>query len=235
MSLPINIPGRIVKDQAVTALWANSVREAIARLAQRKGPQRAAGGGGGGSSHPFRLVADEVSSAPVLRVSDGAFQVVRWVTNTNTIESNSFTFAVEINSDTLGTESTDGYLTLSVSTTYGVFIVATKTVAPKTSYSNGTGTPWGIGITDPIVIIDSTYTEATDTDGLTSTGTHQGKAAWYLGKAEVDGDGAVTLTQHHRSDIAIVEPVWVIPTIVSADASNSISTGSDGGAYYDEP
>lgn len=46
MSLPINIPGRIVKDQAVTALWANSVREAIARLASRKVPRRGVGGGG---------------------------------------------------------------------------------------------------------------------------------------------------------------------------------------------
>jgi hypothetical protein len=50
MSLPINLPPRIVKGQAATSEWANSVREAIARLASVKPPQRAAGGGGGGSA-----------------------------------------------------------------------------------------------------------------------------------------------------------------------------------------
>jgi hypothetical protein len=192
--------------------------------------------GGGSYRHPFQLVADEVAGNPVLRVADGAFQVVRWVTNGNTIDANAFTLDVQINADTLGTESTDGYLTLSPSTDYGVFIVADKSVAALTSFTNGTGTPWAIGIVDPIVIISSTYTESTDTDNLTGTGgTHQGKAAWYLGKVEVDADDNVTLTQHQRSDIAITTPVWVIPTIVSADANNSVSVGSDGGAYYDEP
>lgn len=50
MSLPINIPPRIpTKGQyAITATWANGVREAIARLAaRREKPTR--GGGGGGS------------------------------------------------------------------------------------------------------------------------------------------------------------------------------------------
>lgn len=50
MSLPINLPGRVVTDQPITATWANSIREAIARLAQRK--LSAVSGGGSGSSSP---------------------------------------------------------------------------------------------------------------------------------------------------------------------------------------
>jgi hypothetical protein len=42
MKLPINLPDRVVKDQAVTAAWANSIREAIWRLSQRKPPIQSA-------------------------------------------------------------------------------------------------------------------------------------------------------------------------------------------------
>jgi hypothetical protein len=42
MKLPINLPDRVVKDQAVTAAWANSIREAIWRLSKRKPPIQSA-------------------------------------------------------------------------------------------------------------------------------------------------------------------------------------------------
>lgn len=48
MSLPINLPPRVVKDMAVTAVWANSIREAIARLANRRISNNRGGGSGGG-------------------------------------------------------------------------------------------------------------------------------------------------------------------------------------------
>jgi hypothetical protein len=56
MRLPINLPARVVKDQPVTATWANSIREAIWRLSQRK--EIGFGGGGGGSTEikPLQIV-----------------------------------------------------------------------------------------------------------------------------------------------------------------------------------
>jgi len=40
MSLPINLPPRVVPGQPVSAFWANSLRESIARLARRKAIRR---------------------------------------------------------------------------------------------------------------------------------------------------------------------------------------------------
>jgi len=46
-TLPINLPQRVTRGQAVSADWANSIREAIARLANRKHPQKKGGSSGG--------------------------------------------------------------------------------------------------------------------------------------------------------------------------------------------
>ena len=53
MKLPINLPERVIKDQPVTADWANSIREAIWRLAKRKSEPSGGGGGGGSGPCPF--------------------------------------------------------------------------------------------------------------------------------------------------------------------------------------
>jgi hypothetical protein len=54
MSLPINLPKRFPKGSRtpLDADWANSIREAIARLIQRR-PTVISGGGGGGDRNPF--------------------------------------------------------------------------------------------------------------------------------------------------------------------------------------
>lgn len=56
MSLPINIPPRIPTrgNYAITAQWANGVRESIARLANRKFPQQRGGGGGSSDYVPWQ-------------------------------------------------------------------------------------------------------------------------------------------------------------------------------------
>lgn len=59
MSLPINIPPRIpTKGQyAITANWANNVRECLGRLAaRREKPRRGSGGGGGSAYTPWKPV-----------------------------------------------------------------------------------------------------------------------------------------------------------------------------------
>ena len=49
-TLPINLPQRVTSGQPVSAAWANSIREAIYRLASRKYVSRKGGAGGGVSS-----------------------------------------------------------------------------------------------------------------------------------------------------------------------------------------
>jgi hypothetical protein len=195
------------------------------------------GGGGGGTiyQHPFRIVATTVDDDPAIMVGDGAFSVVRWFTDNSTIYSNSEEYAVQINSMPLGYGEFSGKLTLAADTDYGVFIVAETSLGSRVPFANGTGFPVSMAVSDPIVIVSSTLTSATDLGALTSAGTYEGYAGWYLGKAEVDADGVVSVTQYRKSDICVTEPVWVSPTIVSGDAGNSITTGTDGGAYYEEP
>lgn len=190
---------------------------------------------GGARSHPFKIVADEVAGNPVIRVSDGAFTVQSWFTNGNLIECNAEEEAVAIGAGNIGTESGDGYLSVSPSTTYGVFILAETLMTSTTAFANGTGYPGKVRVFDPLVVIDSTNTTASSLNAMTSTGSYSGYCGWFLGTVVVDAVGGITITQYRKSDITVVEPVWVYQTIVSLDASNSISTGSDGGAFYDEP
>lgn len=197
-------------------------------------PARPARSGGGERSHPFKIVADEVAGNPVIRVADGAFTVESWFTNGNIIECNAEEETVAIGSGNIGTESGDGYLSVSASTTYGVFIVAETLTTSATVFTNGTGYPGKIRIFDPLVAISSTNTTAASLNAMTSSGTYAGYCGWFLGTVVVDASGGITITQYRKSDITVVEPVWVYQTIVSAD-TNDITTGSDGGAVYVTP
>jgi len=60
-NLPINLPMRVVSGQAVSAVWANSIREAIARLANR-GEEKKRGGGVGSVSRGAFYTIYTVSS-----------------------------------------------------------------------------------------------------------------------------------------------------------------------------
>ena len=60
-NLPINLPMRVVSGQPVSAVWANSIREAIARLANR-GEEKKRGGGVGSVSRGAFYTIYTVSS-----------------------------------------------------------------------------------------------------------------------------------------------------------------------------
>jgi hypothetical protein len=188
--------------------------------------------------HPFQIFAAEVSGNPVIRVADGAFTVQSWFTNGNTIECNALEDPVLIGGGSLGVDSGDGYLSVSPSTTYGVFVVAKTLATSGSAFTNGTGYPGKIRIYDPIIAISSSNTTASSLNAMTSAGTYAGYCGWFLGTVAVDAGGAMVISHHRKSDISVVEPAWVYQTIVSADTSggtNSITPGSDGGAYYVEP
>jgi len=198
--------------------------------------QQKQSGGGGSAVHPFRIVASTVATLPVIRVSKGMFTVQSWYTATNTIECNALEESVTVGGGSIGTESTDGYLSVSASTTYGVFVVAETLATSTSAFANGTGYPGKVRIFDPIVAISSSNTTAASLNAMTSSGTYAGYCGWFLGTVVVDGDGGITITQHRRSDITVVEPVWVYQTIVHPDGSNSITAdGTTGGAFYDAP
>ena len=196
------------------------------------------------ASPPFQLISGKDEDGdPVLYVRHGAFTVEKWFTaaSGSTLDCNALELAVTVNAGPLvsaanpiGSLSPPGALALDVSTDYGAWIVAETSLVSKTAFTDGS-VPKAMAFSDPIVIISETALAASDANSLTTTGTYEGFAAWFLGSVSVDGDGVVSLEQYRRSDITVVEPVWIHPVIVSADVPNSITAGSDGGALYEEP
>jgi|APGre2960657404_1045060.scaffolds.fasta_scaffold08747_3 hypothetical protein len=63
--LPINLPARVSSGQPVSADWANSIREAIARLANRKTPKKKGGGGGASEIQPWDIYEMTGTGTPV--------------------------------------------------------------------------------------------------------------------------------------------------------------------------
>jgi hypothetical protein len=185
--------------------------------------QSAGGGGGTIYQHPFRIVATTVDDDPAITVGPGAATVGKWVV----IDSGS----------SVGGRTTEytvaslGPTKVSVETLYGVWVVADTTIQTGSQLTNG-ATLKTMGIsTFAVVISDSAVSEVNAT-GFTTSGDHANKMAWFLGSVDVSAEGVIDITQYRKSDIAIAEPVWFIPRIVSADTPNDISVGTDGGAKY---
>jgi hypothetical protein len=58
----------------------------------------------------------------------------------------------------------------------------------------------------------------------------------YIGKISIDEDGIATITQYRKSDFVTGIVTWPAAfNVVSSDAGNDITTGSDSGAYYSAP
>lgn len=65
-NLPINLPMRVVSGQPVSATWANSIREAIARLATRKDVKKRGGVSGAGGLDPWQPTFFTTGTEPSL-------------------------------------------------------------------------------------------------------------------------------------------------------------------------
>jgi hypothetical protein len=136
--------------------------------------------------------------------------------------------------------NTLGEMSLSASTVYGVWVTSGITASPgygsrQTDYDKLDDYRAG-GAT---VKISSTYTAYTDAATYAATlvgGLTVGTGVFYIGQIETFTDGSYTVKQWRKSDITVGN--IAIPDdlhFVSTDANNSISAGSDGGAYYDAP
>ena len=216
---PIPMPDLVTHPSHIGRL-SHQIRKSIAALRDRKIIVNAPSVGGSGYAHPFQLIAGKDEDGdPVLYVRLGAFTVAKWftVSGTDSLESNTVEYFPTVSAGPLvsaanpiGGISPPGALPLAVSTDYGIWIVAETANASRTPLDT-LGTPKVMQIYDPIVISDTTAIAASDANSLTSSGTYQGYAAWFLGLVDVDGDGVVSITQYRKSDIALVEPVWVTP------------------------
>jgi hypothetical protein len=136
---------------------------------------------------------------------------------------------------------------LADNTTYGIWLECTA-AAP----ANGTTASWAangtatatidskVGVGEVLVkytvgglfpIKDSTNTDADDVYAMVAAGT--GKVYFYLGKVAI-ASGAAIVTQWERTTLTMWAPTWD-HGIVSDEANNDISAGTDGGAFYDAP
>jgi len=128
-----------------------------------------------------------------------------------------------------------GYFVASASTNYGVWLKLeradfTSTFDPEAEGEIYTGVKYFIHANAEI-FISSTFVERTNTP------TYSGDFSYiYIGKVSYDSNGNSTIQQHRRSDIvAAVTPYPTGISVVSTDADNDLTTGTDGRAFYEAP
>lgn len=213
--------------------------------------------------HPFKLITKKESSELRCYVNYGQIlesYLRTWNTFSDNSDSQSLQNTIVINSGALLNDpsgGTAGFMTLSASTDYGIWLKGKyKTTGTFSDYfSTGESDSRGYKKTDGFTLrfvnieAESSYTDP-------SSKPDNGEVWLFLGKIEVDSDLNATITQHWKSDIILpsyAQP-WVEPSVVSgnsiyletdgliyvksfvsADADNSITTGTDGGVYYDAP
>jgi hypothetical protein len=189
-----------------------------------------------------------------------ASSMVKWIEIPTVTENFSQIDEIMINSGALlndpsGAEA--GYITLSATNNYGIWLRGQYTGGATTSpFFPSTALMYGYMTVDAYralfteIIVDSTYnTPDTNPDD---------EHIWlYLGSVDVDANLFPAVTQWWKSDIMLpsflmprvevssdagnsayissADGKLYVPPIVSSDANNSITTGADGGAFYDEP
>jgi hypothetical protein len=125
-----------------------------------------------------------------------------------------------------------GYFVGAVSTSYGVWLKVARNAFGSLNSPAGSAEPYttvdySSFITGSEILVTSSFTDPTATPTYDSDFAHI-----YLGKVTYDSGGAPTVIQFRRSDVITSLASWPTNfTIVSADAGNQISTGTDGGAY----
>lgn len=195
----INLPPRVQSGQPITAAHFNAIRESIARLA-RSGvpegpkiyPRR--------YDHPWRLFTQEESSEIRLYVWHGAITVLQW-SGSDALPSfndlNPIIGMAQTYGDPFG--GTVGYLVLSTSTTYGVWIQLVRSSGTHTSTDTEFDDVLSQGFAGSAFIITDPTNVDPDDDW-----TYSGSYSYiFIGQVEVDSNGAATIKQHLKSDLVI--------------------------------
>jgi hypothetical protein len=236
---------RAKKGEPPSLNWARWVEDSIRRLVDLSDQvQTPVYGGGGSFVHPFKLIVTTSGANTVLRVRYGDIKAGHIVTDSASNDIPSFRkVQTTINTGDLVDDpiapGTVGEITLAASTTYGVWIEV-DFEDPGTNYRNpygGVSYQWVNWIpmqfsTTARIVVDSTLTD--EDDAAAKTAANSDKGYYYVGKVALDADELATITQHLKSDLTL--PVFGFPfQILSDDANQSLTTGADGGIFYDEP
>lgn len=235
---PIPLPA-IIDDHRWLGRFSREVRKSIAALRDRgqvvTRDQKIK------YLHPFKLFWDVDGTDRKLYVAAGRVSLMQW---NGTAYPKVAECLVSFNSGKLFADefsplSTLGSQTISTSTTYGVWI---EVEFFKSSFSNiVSGTAVFNGAVNDIqtiygnsggalVRVSTTYTDYDE--GTAFANSESANCMFYLGKVEVDADGVVTITQYRKSDICVGLATGTDP-LISGDADNAISSGTDGGLWVD--
>lgn len=205
----------------------------------------------GSTNHPFQLFPVNDSGCK-LYVWRGAVTVNGWAWSDTEVWGVTVEKTAEIGGASMlgpGIAIGDvnaGYLSLTASTTYGVWMMVE---AFKDSWTISPFNPipglfpdaasvhfqsWFYG--GATIVASSTNTDELDAaaQGVDYPSTGLYALAFFLGQVVVDSGGNASFTEYRKSDITITAPLLSSPVIVSTDTSsgaNTIVPGVDGGAY----
>ena len=245
---PVKLPFALKTNHPILASWANEVRTSIQQLRDRI-PTVGGNPATGASPHPFRIFAAKEGASCRVHVWRGACTANSWSWNDTTAWGVTLEITPSIGSGDLISRSVPigsagaGYLTLSSSTTHGIWLMvgADNNFGPVSAFNPIQGLfpnsaavhlqRFDFGAAR--VASSSTYTDPEDAPdmGLSGAVVDDKDLAIYLGRVVVDANGVGAITQYRESDITLHSPLLTAPVIVSDDAANTITEGTDGGAY----
>lgn len=191
--------------------------------------------------HPFKLFTSDTESERRLYVAPGRVTVMQW---NGTAYPKMAECLVSFNganlyNDSFGLFLDDGYLTLSASKTYGVWLEIEWSSASFSNIVSGSAvfsgavnniqTRYG-NSGGALIRTSETYTDYDD--GTAFANSESQNAMIYIGKVETDSNGVVTIKQYRRSDVVIPMSEIADP-LISGDADNAITTGADAGLWVD--
>lgn len=232
----ITLPDLVKVGDSISARWANSLRDCVQKLRDRK-PTAISQTRTTKSAHPFKIVAVTEESELRIYVCFGVVTYMIWNTAEEPIYKDGQVYFAQspgltyLKNDPFYTTPV-GYFVGAVSTSYGVWLKVARNAFGSLNSPAGSAEPYttvdySSFITGSEILVTSSFTDPTATPTYDSDFAHI-----YLGKVTYDSAGAPTVIQFRRSDVITSLASWPTNfTIVSADAGNQISTGTDGGAY----
>lgn len=236
-SNPVKIPFAIKSNDRTFAAWANEVVTAIRQLEARI-PTASVGQGGlgpGSPRYPFKI-----------RVRDGEMTVdfgVLYISKVYPDQDGKPFLAldpssVSINSGKLKHSpggGTVGTITLSASTTYGVWIEALwsfpgsfdKSAGISGDFADWSLSSFSLGCQ---IVVSTVHTTSSDTQGIMEANPQNSYI--FVGRVIRNAMDGAEIEQHLRSDLTL--PGVTLPTtIISTDSPNEIYNGTDGGLIVD--
>lgn len=245
---PVKLPFPLKTNHAIFASWCNEVRTCLQQLRDRIPTAAGAPPPGSRAPHPFRIFAAEEAGSCRVHVWRGACTAHLWAWDSTDVYGQTNELTPGIGSGSMISETIPignlaaGYLTLSASTTYGIWLMvgALNNFPAASIYNPITGLfpddltvhfqTFNFGAAG--IYANSTNVDPADSLAMSAVSTTDTKnLAIYLGKVVVDADGNGVVTQYRKTDAEVHAPLLTCPIAISTDASQTLSVGSDGAAY----